>query len=774
MVTGGQRVRGGRPAGSGPRLNFLTAQLDADRIECTEIPFQSAENLRELQESTSGTHEVFRHGSLVRLVELRDGVRRIGDPVTLDVPGAGSTVAARLLQEALKRVVTDHWGFLLMRRSPPVFVSRLAKRDLLGDVHAGLSAAQAFHVYPEYTLDGRYVRATRGFGVLLGLKTRFEMDLSCFDLLRLGLDCNGRYVMTAEGVEPFPHQDPRYARRLLGIVRGVDGEALRVEVGSGVIEQHLAADLWLETRRDTFEQALRLALGRDVGDVLGHLEKGMYELTGGQGRLDASRRIARQLAGRGPLTLARGLQAEIGSVLGDDPVLPRSMVGSLSESTYVFDIAGDKTARYPEDGLKQHGPFDQETFTPKTPHLVVVTPSSYQADIDRFVRGFRDGVPKSSFTDGFVRRFKLSGLQVSLVTFDDVEPDAEAYRRACRKAMNQHPSTNLAIVIVDKGQQHLTGNASSYLAAKSVFMSQSVPVQEFQIESVRDRSFAEILRAVSLACYAKLGGVPFLLRPATRPTAHEVVIGLGSKYRTTDRMAESERSVGITTVFDALGNYMISTVAREADYLDYPAALLEALTTCIDEVRRRNSWQPSDAVRLVFHVFKPLRDREAVAVKRLVESLAGDFSSVEFAFLHVGDDHKWIMLDPAAEGKKNASGQRKGVGVPRRGRIVRLGRDEVLIAVHGPADLKTATQGAPKPLLVRLHRESTFTDMNHLAEQVFQFTAMSWRRPYPSSQPVSILYSELIAGLLGRLREVHNWNSDMLSSHNMRRSRWFL
>jgi hypothetical protein len=64
--------------------------------------------------------------------------------------------------------------------------------------------------------------------------------------------------------------------------------------------------------------------------------------------------------------------------------------------------------------------------------------------------------------------------------------------------------------------------------------------------------------------------------------------------------------------------------------------------------------------------------------------------------------------------------------------------------------------------------------LDYLAGQVFRFTAMSWRRPYPSRQPVTILYSGLIAGLLGQLRHVRNWNSDIVSSTELRGKRWFL
>ena len=88
-------------------------------------------------------------------------------------------------------------------------------------------------------------------------------------------------------------------------------------------------------------------------------------------------------------------------------------------------------------------------------------------------------------------------------------------------------------------------------------------------------------------------------------------------------------------------------------------------------------------------------------------------------------------------------------------------------------DLKSALHGAPKPLLLKLHRQSTFTDIEYLARQTYRFTSMSWRNMYPSRIPVTILYSDLIADLLGHLRHVRNWNADAVATQ-LRSSRWFL
>lgn len=253
--------------------------------------------------------------------------------------------------------------------------------------------------------------------------------------------------------------------------------------------------------------------------------------------------------------------------------------------------------------------------------------------------------------------------------------------------------------------------------------------------------------------------------------AHELVIGIGSAHIRLSRMANPDRIVGITTVFSSDGSYILSNTSKEAAYEDYPRELLRALESCINDIKVRNAWQRTDALRLIFHVFKPLKDAEAQAVKRLVEGLAHEYTMVEFAFLHVSDQHEWVMFDQASTGVGRTS--RKGRFVPERGHAVQVSKSEILVSVVGPRDIKLARQGIPRPMLLKLHRESTFTDLDYLAGQAYRFTELSWRRPYPSSKPVTIMYSDLIASLLGQLRGVTNWNADIVQTR-LRWSRWFL
>lgn len=351
--------------------------------------------------------------------------------------------------------------------------------------------------------------------------------------------------------------------------------------------------------------------------------------------------------------------------------------------------------------------------------------------------------------------------------------DAAVYRQACRDALRDR-SPDLAIVITSEAQEHLTGDDSPYLVAKSAFLGQGVPVQDVQIETMRQSNLAYALNSIALACYAKLGGIPFVLA-APRTLAHELVIGIGSAHVKASRLTAPERVVGVTAVFSADGNYLLSNTSREADYADYPRELSRSLTECITDIEARNAWQKGDELRLVFHVFKPLKDTEVTAVKALVDQLVRQYAKVEFAFVHVSTEHDWVMFDRDSPGvgswgDRGSTGAVKGRYVPERGHAVPIGTREMLLSTGGPRDLKSALHGVPKPLLLKVHPLSTFTDIEYLARQAYRFTSMSWRTMYPSRIPVTILYSDLIANLLGHLRHVKNWNADTLTTPTARQS----
>ena len=216
-------------------------------------------------------------------------------------------------------------------------------------------------------------------------------------------------------------------------------------------------------------------------------------------------------------------------------------------------------------------------------------------------------------------------------------------------------------------------------------------------------------------------------------------------------------------------------MSKEVPFEEYQASLLKVLRDTLDQIKKRYAWQPGDKLRMIFHqTFKKYKDAEASAVKEFVDAIT-DFD-VEYAFVHISRSHPWKVFDLKSSGInhwENGKRETKGEYVPTRGCCVPLGPNAALLCLTGPPQLKTPLQGCPEPILVSLHRESTFHSLDYVVEQIFKLTFMSWRSFFPATMPVTVYYSNLIAEILGKLKDIPHWNPDILLT-KLRESAWFL
>lgn len=311
-----------------------------------------------------------------------------------------------------------------------------------------------------------------------------------------------------------------------------------------------------------------------------------------------------------------------------------------------------------------------------------------------------------------------------------------------------------------------------YFATKSIFLKRGIAVQSVLLETMAqpDNRLAFSLNHMSLATYAKLGGTPWLLA-SQHSTAHELVIGLGSYSASVSRTGSCERLVGITTVFSSDGSYLLTGRTAVAPFDQYSDALYGTLKSVITSVRDQDNWRRTDKVRLVFHVFKPFKDTEVKAVEQTVKDLALD--NVTFAFIHIARGHPYLIFDNEQEGIGNRD-PKKGVLSPSRGLCITLGDWESLIVFSGASELKRASDGMPRPCLLKLHHLSTFKDMTYLANQAFEFASHSWRMFAPEPFPITIRYSDLIAERLSGLSNMSGWDDEAVKFGPIGNTLWFL
>ncbi len=753
-------------------LNIAPIEVPDGSIQAGVLPYDADTghtDLAQLRQKHRGTHAVARQGDRIVCLPRTPSATTVGaTPEDLPLRKNLNLVAA-LLRESL----IDHFASLqrLIISHRPVTV--LGVNDLLREsLPKGVSVPAWLALVPRYELDVRvyyFSKEDPFLGLALDSRTRRRITASCADLAEAGIKLDGLYVGRL-----IPSDDPRLEPHfdLLGRVTAVHGDNLQLDDACEGVSGAITGACYVEPSTRSFRNLFIQVFGARADEVDDALFMTSASRRVGPVKVQDLRRIVGYLQ-KQVFEISPGITVVIGTLLGGS-TLPR--LETAPRPVYVFAPTGAKTDTWADRGLKECGPYSQQTFSKNRPRIAVVCEASVKGRVEQFLHKFFDGQPHPKrkpgpFDNGLVGKYRLDGVSPKFFLADG--PTAGAYQRAAQEAVAEEDRWDLALVQIKREFREREGADNPYLVTKHAFLTHQTPVQEFTLEtaSLWDGQLAYALNNMALATYSKLGGTPWLLR-CDRVIAHELVIGIGSAEVGEGRLGSRQRVVGFTTVFSGDGDYRISNRSQVVPYDQYGRALLDTLKSTIDTVSRDMNWQGGDHVRLVFHAFKPFRDVEAGAVKALMDGL-GRYD-VDFAFLEISEHHPYLLFDEGQEGVRDfETKQTKGAYAVERGKMLQLSKSEMLLVLTGPRDVKRPEDGLPSPILLRLHRKSTFTDTTYLARQVYAFANHSWRSFFPGSMPVTVQYSQLIAGLLGELGRLPNWNADVLWGR-VGRSRWFL
>jgi Piwi domain len=655
----------------------------------------------------------------------------------------------------------------------------IAKENLLAKILPNNDALTWLSVNPVYSAAVRTVsfdHRSLSLGMALNVRTVRRIEQRCDALLAEGFPLIDLYVSRL-----IPANDRRMApySRLLGRVQSIeDGQLTLADARSEEIVVS-SGEVFLEPRSEAFNRCLKHMLKEEASQVKQTLDRDLAEFRKGPTRLDMLQKVIEYFITH-PLEILPGSTFILEPFLTEVSSRTFPAVHTAPKPTYVFDPTGNKTDTWHDRGLNKYGPYTAQTFTPSKPHICVICQKTQKGLVEQFLYKLLNGItlPSSDrqpFVKGFIREYSLEGVSTQFFMADSAT--AEGYQRAIREALSyqrEHDlKWDLALIQINESFHDLYGDDNPYLIAKAAFLTQQISVQEFEAETidVPDKKLVYILNNMALATYAKLGGIPWLIK-ANPTITHELVFGLGSASIGEGRLGRRERVVGITTVFTGDGNYKLSTLSQAVPFVDYKNALLRSLRDTINKVQRTMNWEPRDHVRLIFHAFKPMKDAEVEAVRALMSEL-GDYD-VEYAFIHIADDHPYILFDKSQNGVSDYETRtQKGIFAPQRGGFLRLSGAEVLLSLTGAREVKRPQDGIPCPILLHLHRSSSFRDMTYLTRQVFTFSCHSWRSFFPAPMPVNIRYSQLIAKMLGQLGTVSRWDPDVMLGR-IGETRWFL
>jgi hypothetical protein len=765
-------------------LNIVPVQFDDADIVAGVLKFKDKDQLRALRKAHWQTH-IFKRitspeSDEILAVQLDGKASTLGDQTRTVRLSENLGVTSNLIRSRLLRYFHES-GSEIFDFAPIKVMSRKPSGMFLPQVApAGTTCPDWLAVSAMLEIDVRIIAFEKRppfIGLVLNVRTVRRIRHTCDALLKDGLDLTGLYV--AEAVD---RDDPRITPRqhLLGRVTEVESGILKLSDCRDKKSEIAASSATLEASRDAFTRCVAHAFGNQAQLVEVALDTRLATARGGKWKQDRIREVFDNLS-KAPNELLPGMKFMLERILNEQNNGEFPVVRTTLQPMFIFDPTNQRANKYKPWGLNEFGPYSRPHHTPTQPRVCVICEQNRKGEVEQYLHKFLHGVPapvtqqdaKSYYPKGFIKLYYLEDFTPHFFTAQNAT--AAAYRKAAQNALEEQGVRpwDLALVQVDEATHDMRGEQNPYLVTKASFMSQQIPVQEFETETMRytGRQMEFSLSNMALATYAKLGGVPWLLQ-ADRTIAHELVIGLGSASVAGSRLGERERFVGITTMFTGDGNYFLGSLSKAVAFDDYKPVLLETLARCVDRAKTQMNWEKGDQVRLIFHCFKPMKDTEAEAVKAIADSLT-DYK-VEFAFVHVVDNHPLAIFDTHQKGKYDPEHRAtKGESVPDRGFYLKLNSKEVLLTLTGPAELKKPTDGMPYPVLLRLHKSSTFHDVSYLAKQVFVFSSHSWRSFLPASMPVTIMYSQLMARLLGKLNTLPQWNPDSIIG-KLNRSRWFL
>lgn len=743
--------------------NFYPIEIQTQEFELRSFEY-SEDLLRSLRDAHNATHSFFRNGDQILCSWMKgddiDGgrVQRFKEN---EAPNITASLIRHLFFRSFIRNVPD---LIPLSFYPLRIISRKPEHDVIRNMLPyELKDVVSLKRLNEIQTRRIKVGDDYKFGLLINIRRRWQVSQSLASLLKEGFNLEGCAVVHSE---PLPGLENILAPNeyALGRVISVDQSQAVVKTVKGERAMPLE-ELFLRRSRRDIRDYLEFKIGHTDTE---RLFTKVYEM----GALGANAKEFHDEI----QTLANyfcnwEFRTENGFAFSvtDNSCIPDKCL-RIQTPEFIFDIGPGAASNRVLSGLVKYGPYDSNRFTPKSPHILVLCTRSCRAGFSRAMGSLRDGIPSSKFfKQGMRDLYRLHDMIFTFAEADDRSPDAFIASIHNAISLVQNKDFHLAVVEgSDDEPEYPIDNP--YYRVKATLMGAGIPVQGLQARRTRipDRDLAYILGPLSLQMYAKMGGTPWVL-PSSQDVDREIVVGISNIIQRESEFAGGRhfQVVGLTTFFSSDGTFLMANRCQEVPYNEYFNELLSGLENSITNLSQDYAWREQDSVRIVFHIFKPIRETEAEVVKELIKRFPQ--FDIRFAFVTIAINHPFLLFDNSQQQNRRA----KGYYVPHRGTNQVLIETECLLQTLGKSEIKLGRHGFSNPTLVRIHPASTFLDLHHITQQVLNFTHLSWRSFGPTHLPATLLYAELIARMLSKLRGLPEWNPQVVNTI-LKRKKWFL
>lgn len=485
--------------------------------------------------------------------------------------------------------------------------------------------------------------------------------------------------------------------------------------------------------------------------------------TGGTAMLRSGKKLAKKIA---TLDFSNGADTAF-NVL---PYVGPENLGivNLNEPQLNFRPGGVLTHTNKWRGLERYGPFSIDSTRGKHLHSLVLAPRRMMGISAQMIGELRDGLPQVNIGTYFPwpkpwsETFQFEKFSARQVPFENNSP--EGIREFCAELIkSSNPKPDLVFVFLEEMEGDIPPGQDPYVLLKAEFLKYGIPTQMVRGATCRlpDTDRAKALRNIALGAFVKTGGRPWLL-PRREFMKHELVLGIGATPL-------REGVAGFSMIFSRDGDFRLGNSSILPGIGDWQADLGQFVLAQIEQLAKEGNWQDHDQVELTFHFSEALGEPDVKAIREQIQNRLKDRFSLQLTFLFLQQQHDMRIWDPGMPGVGPTS-PKTGEYQPKRGSFLIQDDENALLQLH-----KTEDQGLfNAPLRIYRHPESDNYDLNYLGEQIFRFSAISWRSMGHSPLPVTLEYGNSLTRLLEKFdaagcgREVES----SLLSHPQKT--WFL
>jgi len=267
-----------------------------------------------------------------------------------------------------------------------------------------------------------------------------------------------------------------------------------------------------------------------------------------------------------------------------------------------------------------------------------------------------------------------------------------------------------------------------YYYIKKELLKKSISSQFVCYKDVRSAQFHFYLPNIAIAILAKLGGIPWKLK---EQPYKELIIGFNTKY------INDTKYIGSAVFFDNQGS-LKKVNSYEGDNLN---SIVSDLKQAIETFRKENPEE--ELKRVIIHTYKRPGKKEKKIEQLLRNELQLDIPLV------------YIEINEAKTTTEVCFDENYQYGMPVSGIYVKTGRNEYLFfsnTRYHEKPLRSVTE--EWPIKLRIYAGDNITlDEKKLISQVYEFSRLYWKGLKQKSQPVTTIYSKLIAEYTGNFIE---------------------